>query len=358
MEQHDPKYIIDAVTQYFSSELIIPNENNVDISYSKWISKDDNLKKLCKPIKIKNIDEELNTIIARHDHDCELKLIKWITEDKEHKDKFVKIPKSKVKINRDSNILPYYYNIATTNGQPFKDESNYINASFINGPFINDGDNNMFIATQAPLPDTLFAFWSMIKTYQVPLIAMLSNISEAGRIKSEVYWPLEVNTEKIITSPNGEEKISIVLKNINDVTSDNFIVRKFIVDGELEVEQIQILNWSDHSIPNKIETFDTIQLLIDSIFKYNSKTEKRPTVLHCSAGVGRTGCFIGIFNIVKCLSQIQQLKGKTEEEIFPFFNVFNVVRKLREQRYSMVSDPDQYKFMYSYILEWIKKNMK
>ena len=259
-----------------------------------------------------------------------------------------------MKLNRDSNILPYEYNAATIDGQPFNGEMNYINASFISGPMISEEYRNMFLATQAPLPDTVFQFWATVRTYQVPLILMLANVSEEGRTKSEVYWPNEVNKEKVVT--NGEVNLSIICTAVTEAQNENFIRRKFLVDNSLEVEHIQILNWPDHSIPTQ-GAFDTIQFSIDTINAYLI-SKRLPVLIHCSAGVGRTGTFISIFNIIKCFEKISEAKNLSNsdkaKEIFPFFNVFNVVRKLREQRYSMVSDSCQYKFIYSYVLNWLK----
>ncbi|MCQ2820114.1 MAG: tyrosine-protein phosphatase [archaeon] len=356
MEQKNPMEIIKSIEDYFSGEFILNDIPNADISYKKWIIEDDNLKKLCSPIKVKNPQSEAHLILQCHDHGCELKLLKWITEDKQHKEKFVKLPKTTVKLNRDSNILPYEYNIVTSNGQKYTGEENYLNASYINGPFIEEGDLNMFIAAQAPLPDSLFSFWAVVRGYQVPLIIMLANVNEEGRSKCEVYWPTELNSEKVVT--NGEFSISIVLTSVTEATNEGFIRRKFLLDGCVEVEQIQIINWPDHSTPPDIE-FDTVQFAIDSINTSLAAAERRPILIHCSAGVGRTGTFIGIYNIIRCLQRFKDEKNKLPadkgKDIHPSFNVFNVVRKLREQRYSMVSDACQYKFIYSYILNWMKK---
>ena len=297
MEKSDPNSILKKIEEYFSGEMKIEGQENVDISYKNWINEDDNLKKLCKIIKLKNPQSEANMIIKNHDHDCELKLLKWITEDQSHKDKFVKLPKTQIKLNRDSNILPYEFNAVTIDGQNYNGEINYINASFINGPMFSDEFRNMFLVTQAPLPDTVFEFWATVKTYQIPLILMLANVLEEGRTKSEVYWPNELNKEKIVT--NGEFSISIVCTSLTEAKNENFIRRKFVIDNCMEVEQIQILNWPDHSIPNLNDSdgnFDTIQFSIDTINAYLI-SKRLPVLIHCSAGVGRTGTFISIFNI-------------------------------------------------------------
>ncbi len=75
-----------------------------------------------------------------------------------------------------------------------------------------------------------------------------------------------------------------------------------------------------------------------------------PIVVHCSAGVGRTGTLIAVYEIIMCLEYLKKINKPL------VMNIFNVVRKLREQRYSLVTDTEQYKFIYEYSLNWIKKN--
>jgi protein tyrosine phosphatase len=76
-----------------------------------------------------------------------------------------------------------------------------------------------------------------------------------------------------------------------------------------------------------------------------------------SAGIGRTGTFIAIYNILKCLMITNTVNKVSLVKTCPFFSVFNVVRKLREQRFGMVTDAMQYKFIYEFILDWIQKNI-
>jgi protein tyrosine phosphatase len=77
-----------------------------------------------------------------------------------------------------------------------------------------------------------------------------------------------------------------------------------------------------------------------------------------SAGIGRTGTFISTYNIVKCLTITNTVNKTSIVKTTPFLSIFNVVRKLREQRFGMVTDSTQYKFIYEYITEWVKKNIE
>ena len=319
-----------------------------DISYNKWINKDNNLQFLCSYFKIPKSEEEIKKIIKRRDYSCELKLLKWITEDIEHKQICIKISNTKTKLNRHNDILPYIYNCVTTNNE-IPNENNYINASLIEGPFKED--KNLFIATQGPLSGTLFSFWSMVIFHKINLIIMLSNIIEEGREKSECYWPIDKEKDLILQNENNE-KIIISLINEKIEIQDSLLIRTLKINEEKEITQIHILCWNDHDIIKDELLFKKIlNILINNINDNRINFPDIPILIHCSAGVGRTGTFIAIYQIIKCLEKIKLLKKE------PILNVFNVVRKLREQRYSMVTDVIQYQLIYTFCINWVKENI-
>ena len=187
---------------------------------------------------------------------------------------------------------------------------------------------------------------------------MLSNVYEEGREKSECYWPTNKDNNLILYKDNDNEKKDIndkiVLKLVNEeILENNSIVKRTFKLNELkEINQIQILCWGDHDIPKDNLIFNKIiNLLINKINDNRIQNPEIPILIHCSAGVGRTGTFIAICQIIKCLEKIKILKKE------PILNVFNVVRKLREQRYSMVTDTIQYKSIYTLCINWIKENI-
>ena len=93
-------------------------------------------------------------------------------------------------------------------------------------------------------------------------------------------------------------------------------------------------------------------MLMEKIIDFIEEQVKSetPVIVHCYDGVGRTGTLISIFLIIMCLEELKKMKKE------PIMGVFNVVRKLREQRYSSVTDVEQYKFIYDFALYWIQKN--
>ena len=347
-------YIKD-IKNYFSSPFtnnINSNDFSQDISYNIWVSQDINLQKLCSIYELNPIN--LKDILNKHDYNCELKLIKWITEDNEHKKKFFKIPNSS-NLNRHNDILPYKFNIVKINNEGDINNDDYINASYINGPFISTTDKNMFIATQGPLKNTIYNFWEMIYNKKINLIIMLTKSNEDGKNKSEIYWP-ENDNDLIINKNDNQFIISLIETSI--IIKDCLIKRKLKINNNknnsLIITQFQFISWPDHHVPIEDEnTCKIIEILINNI--NNNFVENNyniPILIHCSAGVGRTGTFIALYNIVRCLKKLKEIGEK------PFINVFNVVRKLREERYSMVTDKQQYKFIYKYCIDFVRDNFK
>ena len=285
--------------------------------------------------------------IENHDFACELKLLKWITEDEKHKNKFIKIDSKEKKLNRHNDILPYEYNIVPLdqNNSDKKDINNYINASYITSPF--DNKSKLFIATQTPLENTISSFWKMIYNHKIKLIIMLSNIEEEKQEKYKIYWPN--NKEEKLKINEGDFNIDIELIHKEEIAPQTVLLRKFKINNEFEIKQIQVISWPEHGLPG--EEF-LVNMIMEKMIKHFEEQRKDnvPVVVHCCDGVGRTGTLIAIFLIDMCLEQLKKFLKK------PIMCVFNIIRKLREQRYSFVTDIEQYKYIYYFTLYWIKKN--
>lgn len=111
---------------------------------------------------------------------------------------------------------------------------------------------------------------------------------------------------------------------------------------------MQLQTWPDHLPPTNRDSIKKVIEFVD-----NGKS-LGPVVVHCSAGNGRTGCMIAIYNIYQCLKVLKQINEELQQSIKPFFSVFNICRKLREQRQGMISSSDQYQFVYEYCAELAK----
>lgn len=235
-----------------------------------------------------------------------------------------------------------------------KEFVNYINASTINGPIPKE-DKDMFIATQGPLSNTIESFWKMIILKEANLIIMLSKLQENNHFKCEQYWPKNETTPLIFPQFKIIQESEVFILD-NSVLQRNFIIEFYndINKNKVHVSQLHVLCWPDHSVPEAEIGYKMIEVLISYVDEYRNIHNDKPVVTHCSAGIGRTGTFYAIYNISKCLNIIKNSKEKKEV----FFNVFNVIRKLREQRFGMISDLAQYKYIYEFTVEWIKRNFE
>ena len=360
---------LEMINNYFSGPNKDDNNQIQDISYTEWVEKNSNIKKLCETYEVEysneqnkiNINQSNNNTLSNnnyksknpfgtienHDFACELKLLKWITEDEKHKNKFIKIDSKEKKLNRHNDILPYEYNIVPLdqNNSDKKDINNYINASYITSPF--DNKSKLFIATQTPLDNTISSFWKMIYNHKIKLIIMLSNIEEEKQEKYKIYWPN--NKEEKLKINEGDFNIDIELIHKEEIAPQTVLLRKFKINNEFEIKQIQVISWPEHGLPG--EEF-LVNMIMEKMIKHFEEQRKDnvPVVVHCCDGVGRTGTLIAIFLIDMCLEQLKKFLKK------PIMCVFNIIRKLREQRYSFVTDIEQYKYIYYFTLYWIKKN--
>ena len=322
-----------------------------DISY-KYLLSYPELSKISKSIFINKENLSYVNLLNNRNLKSEFKLIKLITETENHKNQEIEILKNlKRNNNRYSDILPFNFNyVPYQNNINYNKENQnewYINASFINGPFIND--EKCFIAAQAPVKNTISKFYKMIFFNDVKLLIMLCSFEEEGRKKCEYYLPKNLNIEEEI-----EENLYIKIINEEKLLCNYIIKREIQINYNNNIKNfihIQMLNWPDYSFPDENFGFETVKYIIECIAESKKIFEKNPVLIHCSAGIGRTGTLIAIFNLIKCISFFNRFN--IDNDVKPFFSVFNIVRKLREQRSGMVCCWEQYYFIYKFVISWI-----
>jgi len=228
--------------------------------------------------------------------------------------------------------------------------SDYINASYLDGEVPNS--SKAYIACQAPLESTTDDFWRMIWEQNCGVIVMLTGLREGNRIKADQYWPEQGQVKKY-----G----NILVCNKNTFTLGSFIVRSLLVREKQqndndnststtpspqvrEIIQIQYSEWPDFGIP---ESTKPIRDLICLMAKMQERASTQyalngPAVIHCSAGVGRTGTFIAAHITLE----------KLRHHYSP--NIFETVAKLRQQRPRMVCTEAQYTLIYQIVRDFIK----
>ncbi|VDI22601.1 receptor-type tyrosine-protein phosphatase T [Mytilus galloprovincialis] len=228
--------------------------------------------------------------------------------------------------NKYKNVFPYDETRVILDLQPGKAGSDYINASFINGY----GKVKKYIAAQGPLESTINDFWRMIWQYDCGKIVMLTNVFELGKPKCKQYWPdPETKTKKY-----GSTEIVLIDE---DVYSD-FTIRtlKIVKENHSKtVKQFHFTAWPDKDVPKYASSIVHFRHKVLS----SKVSPNGPIIIHCSAGIGRTGTFIALDYIV---NETKDLK---------YIDVFTCVETLRRQRVNMVQTARQYVFLHEAILE-------
>ncbi|XP_054974705.1 receptor-type tyrosine-protein phosphatase epsilon isoform X2 [Sorex araneus] len=231
--------------------------------------------------------------------------------------------------NRYPNILPNDLSrvvLSPVDGVPGSD---YINASYIDGY----KEKNKFIAAQGPKQDTVSEFWRMVWEQKSATIVMLTSLKERKEEKCFQYWP-----------DQGCWTYGHVRVCVEDcVTLVDYTVRKFCIQslpGSCKaprlVSQLHFTSWPDFGVP-----FTPIGMLkFLRKVKALNPAHAGPIVVHCSAGVGRTGTFI----VIDAMMDMMLAEQKVD--------VFEFVSRIRNQRPQMVQTDMQYTFIYQALLEF------
>ncbi|XP_073740719.1 receptor-type tyrosine-protein phosphatase V-like isoform X7 [Callorhinus ursinus] len=233
--------------------------------------------------------------------------------------------------NRYPHVLPYDHSrvrLTQLEGEPHSD---YINANFIPGYT----DPQEFIATQGPLKKTLEDFWRLVWEQQVHIIVMLTVGMENGRVLCEHYWP--ANPTPIT---HGHIMVHLLAEEPEDEwTKREFQLQHIAQQQQRRVKQLQFTTWPDHSVPEAPGSLLTFAELVREQARATQGTG--PILVHCSAGVGRTGTFVALLRLLQQLEEEQTV------------DVFNAVYVLRLYRPLMIQTPSQYIFLHSCLLNKI-----
>uniref|UniRef100_A0A8C1WWG6 protein-tyrosine-phosphatase n=1 Tax=Cyprinus carpio TaxID=7962 RepID=A0A8C1WWG6_CYPCA len=203
--------------------------------------------------------------------------------------------------NRYGNIIAYDHSRVRLQPLEGEQSSDYINANYVDGYH----RPNHYIATQGPMQETVYDFWRMVWQENTATIVMVTNLVEVGRV-SEALDPLDV--------------FSVVCRGAHEIR---------------EIRQFHFTGWPDHGVPYHA----TGLLGFVRRIKAKSPANAGPMVIHCSAGAGRTGCFI----VIDIMLDMAEREGVVD--------IYNCVRELRSRRVNMVQTEEQYVFIHDAILE-------
>jgi protein tyrosine phosphatase len=234
--------------------------------------------------------------------------------------------------DRYSDIKPYKYNTVQINiGKEDKEEKHYINASPI-----NIMKEKYFISTQGPKENTVEDFWTMVDEQNCYVIVMLCNLEEGGREKCANYWKKKMKKYIIKVEKEKEKNEIYVIRNLTLINNQTKEEKKII--------QIHFKGWPDHGIPDKDDE-GILQAFIEMNKIVDENKKDGPIIVHCSAGVGRTGTFISMYFLEKEIrNQLNDPKVKNIK-----VNIFNFVRKLKEMRLYLVQSDSQYYYIYIFV---------
>lgn len=228
--------------------------------------------------------------------------------------------------NRYANVVAYDHSRVVLQPLEGIPGSDYINANYCDGY----RKHNAYIATQGPLPETVGDFWRMVWEQRSYAIVMMTKLEERARVKCDQYWP-----------NRGTESYGVMHVTLTHVEElATYCIRTFTLQrtgymDSREVKQFQFTAWPDHGVPDHPTPF----LMFLRRIRALTPPDAGPSVIHCSAGVGRTGCYIVIDSMLE--------KVKYE----PTVDIYGHVVCLRAQRNYTVQTEDQYIFIHDAILE-------
>ncbi|KAK3534872.1 hypothetical protein QTP86_032390, partial [Hemibagrus guttatus] len=227
--------------------------------------------------------------------------------------------------NRYGNIIAYDHSRVRLQSLEGEQSSDYINANYVDGYH----RPNHYIATQGPMQETVIDFWRMVWQENTATIVMVTNLVEVGRVKCCKYWPDDTEIYR-------DMKVTLIETQL----LSEYVIRTFAVEKRgaheiREIQQFHFTGWPDHGVPYHA----TGLLGFIRRVKAKSAANAGPIVVHCSAGAGRTGCFI----VIDIMLDMAEREGVVD--------IYNCVRELRSRRVNMVQTEEQYVFIHDAILE-------
>ncbi|XP_038563697.1 receptor-type tyrosine-protein phosphatase beta [Micropterus salmoides] len=243
-----------------------------------------------------------------------------------------RVPENRGK-NRYNNILPYDSTRVKLSYLEDDPCSDYINASYVPG----NNYRREYIATQGPLPGTKDDFWRMVWEHGVYNVVMVTQCVEKGRVKCDQYWPAD--REPLYYG-------DLVIHMLSESVLPEWTIREFKIISESSRSYPRMLRhfhytvWPDHGVP------ESTQSLIQFVRTVRDYVDRSPstgaTIVHCSAGVGRTGTFIALDRV------LQQLDSKGT------IDLYGCVFDLRLHRQHMVQTECQYAFLHQCVRDVLR----
>ncbi|XP_033887953.2 receptor-type tyrosine-protein phosphatase O-like isoform X1 [Acipenser ruthenus] len=288
-------------------------------------------RKLTNPVQLDDFDTYMKDMNRDSGYKFSLQFedLKHVGLDLPHEAADLPVNRAK---NRYTNILPYDFSRVKLISMHNDEGSDYINANYIPGY----RSPQEYIATQGPLPETRNDFWKMVLQQKCHMVVMLTQCSERRRVKCDHYWPF---TEE----PVAYGDVTVEMTSEKEVTE--WAIRNFRLSYADEIQDVLHLNytsWPDHGVPTVNAAESILQFV--QIVRQQAVRRKGPVLVHCSAGVGRTGTFIALDRLLQHIRE------------HDFVDILGLVSEMRSHRLSMVQTEEQYVFIHQCVqLMWRKR---
>ncbi|XP_068929051.1 tyrosine-protein phosphatase non-receptor type 5 isoform X2 [Petaurus breviceps papuanus] len=227
-----------------------------------------------------------------------------------------------VRKNRYKTILPNPHSrVCLTSTDQDDPLNSYINANYIRG---YGGEEKVYIATQGPIVNTVSDFWRMVWQEHAPIIVMITNIEEMNE-KCTEYWP----EEQVVC-----DGVEITVKQV--IQADDYRLRHITLKSGAEERSLRhywFTSWPDQKTPDRAPPLLQLVLEVEEAAGWEGQS-CAPIVVHCSAGIGRTGCFIATSI---CCKQLQR-EGVVD--------ILKTTCQLRQDRGGMIQTCEQYQFVH------------
>ncbi|KAF7210138.1 transcript variant X3, partial [Nothobranchius furzeri] len=240
----------------------------------------------------------------------------------------------RLEANRDKNryplVLPYDHSRVRLSIQNLNPNSDYINANFVPG----GGSERDFICTQGPLFNTINDFWRMVWEQNVRIIVMVTSLRYKNTVLCDRYWPVEEGTEYYgliqVTTVTCKQGPDYLITTINlrqrDSPTDRIITHYYYP------------SWPDQGVPNVPSLCAFTECVRQHL---EAVPHLGPAVVHCSAGIGRSGTFVTLLWMMQlCVRGIQP-------------GIKAAVKDMRQHRMWMVQTLEQYVFIYRCLVHWL-----
>jgi len=235
--------------------------------------------------------------------------------------------------NRWFNVLPFDdYRIKLKGNSEFFND--YINASRVYQNSSSIAEKS-YILTQGPVPETIGHFWTMVWQQEVSAIVMLCRLTESGTPKCASYWPQTEEDDDLIHVPSAG--LEVRLRDCDDADQDylvsNLEVRDCRSDTIRVIPHYHYMTWPDFGVPESTSTFLRFLQLVNARHPSN---HANPILVHCSAGIGRSGTFILVDS---CLDRMKESKKPMNLQ-----QITDVLLTMRGMRGGLIQTPEQLKF--------------